>query len=58
MRVIQNGYSDSILTRRPYARESIVEKYNLDPQLPIFGMIARFDPFKDHLNLLEALEML
>mgnify|MGYP003690065401 FL=1 len=58
MKVIQNGYSDSILTRRPNAREIIVDKYNLDPQLPIFGMIARFDPFKDHLNLLDALEIL
>lgn len=58
IRVIQNGYSDSIFKKYPNAREVIVKRHDIDPNLPIFGMIARFDPFKDHFNLLNALEML
>lgn len=29
-----------------------------DPSLPVLGMVARYDPYKDHKNLIEALSIL
>ena len=51
LRLIQNGYDESILT-------SYKKKYKKINKLPIIGSVARFDPTKDHENLLKALSIL
>ena len=58
IKVIQNGYSNRFLSRVHKARDSLIKEFDLDPNLPIFGMIARYDPFKDHKTLLKSLALL
>lgn len=54
--VIGNGF-DINLYKQTAANECLDFRVNLssDPKCKIIGMVARLDPQKDHLNLLEAL---
>tara|TARA_B100000674_G_C37908488_1_gene947351 strand:+ start:516 stop:1640 length:1125 start_codon:yes stop_codon:yes gene_type:complete len=57
MLVIHNGIDCEIFKPNPFARSSFVASYSLDPSLPIFGKVARFDPQKDHETLLRAFSL-
>ena len=54
--LITNGYDLSIL--KPFKIQKIRSKYNIKKQIPLLGKIARYDTKKDHLNLLEALNLI
>lgn len=54
--VIPNGYDLSVFYPDNEARNEIRNEFELGGEL-IFGMVARFDPFKDHDNLLKAFSL-
>lgn len=58
MVVIPNGYDLACFSPDPDAGRDIRTEFSLSDDKPLLGMVARFDPFKDHGNLLSALEML
>ena len=51
--VIPNGYDLEKLRPQPSERETLLGSKKGNSEL-IFGMVARFDPAKDHANMLEA----
>lgn len=55
MVVIPNGYDLSSFAPDPLVRTSLREDWDISDNLPLLGMVARFDPYKDHGNLLAAL---
>ncbi|MBL8252920.1 MAG: glycosyltransferase [Candidatus Competibacter sp.] len=54
--VIPNGYELSVLQPRPEDGLRLRQELNLPVTLPLIGMVARFDPQKDHAGLIAALE--
>ena len=56
--VIQNGYNFDMFKPDDLSREQFRASLSLPPELPVFGMVARFDPQKDHKNLFEAIAIL
>jgi len=56
--VIQNGYNFDKFKPDDWAREQFRESLSLPPEVPVFGMVARLDPQKDHKNLFEAISIL
>jgi glycosyltransferase involved in cell wall biosynthesis len=50
LKLIQNGFDASIIKLDK-------KKYKIKKKIPIIGSIARFDPTKDHENLLKALSI-
>ncbi|WP_280569563.1 glycosyltransferase [Chromohalobacter sp. 296-RDG] len=56
--VVPNGYNLSLLTLDAAARARMRADWKLDDDMPLFGMVARFDPQKDHANLIAALAQL
>src|SRR5690606_3866948 len=54
MEVIPNGYDLSRWTPRPDARERLRREWGIEGDAPLVGSIARWNPLKDHANLLEA----
>lgn len=58
MVVITNGYDLSQFTPSALARNSVRSELQLDNATPVLGMVARFDPAKDHRNLILALGLL
>lgn len=58
MRVISNGYDLALFRPDPVAGHSVREELGIDPATPLLGFVARFDPLKDHANLLQALTLL
>jgi glycosyltransferase involved in cell wall biosynthesis len=58
MRVVPNGYDLTIFRPDPTARAALRAELDLDPAAPVIGFVARFDPQKDHGNLLAALSLL
>lgn len=58
MLVIPNGYDLSLFQFDAVARESMRAEWEADLHMPVIGMVARFDPEKDHVNLFDALEIL
>jgi glycosyltransferase involved in cell wall biosynthesis len=58
LKVIPNGYDLRHFSRRPEARERLRREWNVVPGMPVIGMAARWDPQKDHANLLSALAIL
>lgn len=56
--VIPNGYNLSVFQPDESARNEIKAELQLPKNTIVFGMVARFDPFKDHKNLLEAFSVL
>lgn len=55
MRVVPNGYDLSTFRPDPVSREQIRKELGIGSDTPVIGFVARFDPQKDHANLLHAL---
>ena len=58
LRLIQNGYDLSILKINRIKKKKFRKKIKIKKQIPLIGNVARFDPKKDHSNLLHALSIL
>lgn len=56
--VIPNGYDLGRFRPDYVARRRIRNELGIPEAMPLLGMVARFDPQKDHSNLLEALYIL
>lgn len=56
--LINNGYSSEEFYYNEQGKSLISNKYNIDSNRIILGMVARFDPYKDHDNLFKALLLL
>lgn len=55
MVVISNGYDLARFTPDPEARARMRALWGVAPEVPLAGCVARWDPLKDHRNLLQAL---
>ena len=55
---IPNGYDLSILKHNNHFRKSFRNKIKIKKKIPLIGNVARFDPKKDHFNLLNSLSLL
>jgi glycosyltransferase involved in cell wall biosynthesis len=53
--IIPNGYNLHQLLPNPVARELLRNKLDLSDNIILIGMVARFNPYKDHENLFRAL---
>ncbi|MDY0136696.1 MAG: glycosyltransferase [Thiomicrospira sp.] len=53
--VIANGYDLTRFVVDKTLREQLRETLHLHPSVPVLGMVGRFNPQKDHLNLIRAL---
>jgi len=58
MVVIPNGYDLSRFAPDPDARRRLRAEWNVPEDVPLIGMVARYDPQKDHANLIDALARL
>ena len=58
LRLIQNGYDLSILKINKIKKKKFRKKIKIKKQIPVIGNVARFDPKKDHSNLLHALSLI
>lgn len=58
MVVIPNGYDLSRYAPDPAARERMRAQWGLAADVPVIGCVARWDPLKDHANLLRAVATL
>lgn len=56
--VIPNGYDLGRFTPDDVARQRLRGQWGIDADTPLIGMVARFDPQKDHATLVAALGML
>ncbi|HSV13390.1 MAG TPA: glycosyltransferase [Tepidisphaeraceae bacterium] len=52
--VIPNGFDVSAFRPDPAARANLRRELDVHPQTPLVGLIARYDPFKDHETFLRA----
>jgi len=55
---IPNGYDLSILKINRIQKINFRKKINIKKKIPLIGTVARYDPQKDHLNLLNALSLI
>ena len=55
LKFIPNGYDLKILRPNNYQKFIFKKKNKIKKKIPIIGNVARYDPKKDHLNLLKAL---
>lgn len=55
MVVIPNGYDLSVFRPDPIARQQVRGELAIDDTQCVVGFVARYDPLKDHANLLSAL---
>jgi glycosyltransferase involved in cell wall biosynthesis len=53
--IIPNGYPLDRFVPMPDRRRDIRVALGAADNLPLLGMVARFDPYKDHFNLIQAL---
>ncbi|MFY2566710.1 glycosyltransferase family 4 protein [Achromobacter ruhlandii] len=58
MLVISNGYDLSRYAPDAAARARVRAQWGLDGDVPVIGCVARWDPLKDHANLLRAVAAL
>ena len=58
MVVIPNGYDLACFAPDAGARERLRREWGVPDEVPLLGMVARFDPQKDHTNLIDALARL
>ena len=58
MQVIPNGFDTLLFKPDPEARQSVRQEFNIPDNTPLIGLIARYDPLKDHLNFIKAAAML
>lgn len=56
--IIPNGYDVSRFRPDPVARAKLRQEWCVPDEVPLLGMVARFDPQKDHANLIRALGQL
>ena len=56
--VIPNGFNTERFSPDPAARQEIRRELGLPPDTLLIGLVARFDPFKDHLTFVRAAAML
>jgi glycosyltransferase involved in cell wall biosynthesis len=56
--VIPLGYNLSIYNENQFKRNQIREKWGFSQENIVLGCVARWDPQKDHRNLLSAIELL
>ena len=58
LKFIPNGYDLSLLKIDNVQKKKFKSKFNIDKKIPLLGNVARYDPQKDHLNLIKALSLL
>lgn len=58
IKFIPNGYDLSILRPNNSQKKSFRKKNKIKKKIPLIGNVARFDPKKDHFNLLNALSLI
>lgn len=58
MRVIPNGFDLNTFQPDTQARTRLRSEFGVANELPLLGMVGRFDPLKDHENLFRALALL
>ena len=58
LKFIPNGYDLSILKVNKIQKRYFNKKIKINKKIPIIGTVARFDPQKDHYNLLNALSII
>lgn len=58
MLVIANGYDLSRFSPSAAERARVRSELRLADQIPVLGLVARFDPAKDHRNLIQSLRIL
>jgi len=56
--VINNGYNLKEFFVNPEASQKIGKGFNVSVEIPLIGMVARFDPVKDHQKFIAALGIL
>ena len=52
--VIPNGFDTDVFRPDPAARLDVRRELGLAPDATLIGLVARYDPFKDHANFLRA----
>jgi len=57
-RYIPNGYDLSILKPSKIQTKNFKKLIKIKKQTPLIGYVARYDPLKDHLNLLNSLSLM
>ncbi len=55
MVVIQNGYDLTRWQPNPQARSRFRQEWQVGPDEPVIGFVARWNPLKDHRSLIQAL---
>ena len=55
---IPNGFDLSILKINKIQKKNFLKKIDIKKNIPLIGNVARYDPQKDHLNLLKALSII
>ena len=55
MKVIPNGYDLDLFRPNAVVRQRLRAEWGVDETVPLIGMVGRFDPLKDHGNLIQAL---
>ena len=58
LKFIPNGYDLSFLKPRKFQKKIFKKKTKIKKQIPLIGNVARYDPKKDHLNLLNAISLI
>ena len=58
LKFIPNGYDLSNLKSSKGQKIDFQEKIKIKKRIPLIGYVARYDPLKDHLNLLNALSLI
>jgi glycosyltransferase involved in cell wall biosynthesis len=58
MFVIPNGFDVDEFRPDPEARKSVRKELKIDEKALLVGLVARFDPQKDHRNFIEAAELI
>ena len=58
MVVVPNGYDVSEFSPQPEFRQALRQQWQISEQTTLLGMVARWNPQKDHANLIAALAQL
>ncbi len=58
IKFIPNGYDLSFLKPHKIQKKNFKKKLKIKNQVPLIGNVARYDPKKDHINLLNALSII
>lgn len=58
MRFVPNGYDLTAFCRQPEAGQALKATLGLSADVPLIGTVGRYNPQKDHANLLRALAIL